>query len=189
MPSAGRAITQLLTMPCYAIGAIVYLCLAWYSDKKQIRGPIAASCAFICVIGYAILLTPAPAGVLYFGCCTVAAGIYIALGLNIAWLNTNNPRYGKRTTASGTQIMLGNISGTVAPFLYPTSDKPRFFKGHATNMAMVFLGVCIFTFFHFYFKWENKQRALGKRDYKMEGKTEEEVLAMGDENPNFRYTT
>ncbi|USW51938.1 Putative major facilitator superfamily, MFS transporter superfamily [Septoria linicola] len=189
MPSAGRAITQLLTMPCYAVGAIVYLCLAWLSDKKQIRGPIAASCGAVSVIGYGILLSNAPAGVLYFGCCVVAAGIYIALGLNIAWLNTNNPRYGKRTTASGTQIMLGNIAGTVAPFLYPTEDRPRFTKGHATNLAMVALGVCIFTFFHLYFSWENKQRRLGKRDHKMEGKTEEEILAMGDENPRFMYTT
>ncbi|KAK4617275.1 uncharacterized protein CLAFUR5_05085 [Fulvia fulva] len=189
MPEAGRATTQLLTMPCYAVGAIVYLCLAWLSDKKQTRGPIAASCAAVSVIGYGILLSNGPPGVLYFGCCVVAAGIYIALGLNIAWLNTNNPRYGSRTTASGTQIMLGNTAGIVAPFLYPTEDRPRFVKGHATNLGLVALGVLIFTFFHLYFSWENKQRRLGRRDHKMEGKTEEEILAMGADNPRFVYTT
>jgi hypothetical protein len=47
----------------------------------------------------------------------------------------------------------------------------------------------MFAFLHFYFVWENKQRRLGKRDYKMEGKTEEEILAMGDENPRFMFTT
>ncbi|KAM3416385.1 hypothetical protein BST61_g7983 [Cercospora zeina] len=189
MPEAGRAITQLLTMPCYFLGACVYLCLAWVSDKLQIRGPIAASAGAVSVIGYGVLLSNGAPGVLYFGCCLVATGIYVALGLNIAWLNTNNPRYGKRTTASGTQIMLGNIAGTVAPFLYPTQDKPRFIKGHSINLALVALGVIVFASLHLYFTWENKQRKSGKRDHKMEGKTEEEVLAMGDENPRFMYTT
>lgn len=85
--------------------------------------------------------------------------------------------------------MLGNIAGTVAPFLYPTEDRPRFTMGHATNLSLVALGVMIFTFFHLYFSWENRQRRLGKRDHKMEGKTEKEILAMGDENPRFMYTT
>lgn len=188
MPDAGRAITQLLTMPCYFAGALTYVCLAWLSDKLQLRGPIAASAGAVSVIGYGVLLSNGAPGVLYFGCFLVATGIYVALGLNIAWLNTNNPRYGKRTTASGTQIMLGNIAGTVAPFLYPTQDKPRFIKGHSINLSLVALGVIVFASLHLYFSWENKQRKAGKRDHKMEGKTEEEILAMGDENPRFMYT-
>lgn len=104
-------------MPCYAVGAIVYLSLAAVSDWKQIRGPIAATMGCVSAAGYAILLSRGPPAVLYLGCFVVAAGIYIVLGINITWLNTNNPRYGKRTTASGTQIMLGNMAGVVAPFV------------------------------------------------------------------------
>ncbi|SMR49489.1 unnamed protein product [Zymoseptoria tritici ST99CH_1A5] len=189
MPEAGRATTQLLTMPCYATGAIVYICLAWVSDWKQMRGPIAAVMGCVSAAGYATLLSRGPPGVLYFGCFLVAAGIYITLGLNIAWLNTNNPRYGKRTTASATQIMLGNIAGVVAPFLYPTNDKPYFTQGHAVNLSLVGLGAITFASLSLYLNWENKQRALGKRDHLMEGKTEEEILAMGDENPRYRFTT
>jgi hypothetical protein len=76
----------------------------------------------------------------------------------------------------------------ISPFLYPTNDKPHFTKGLATNLALVMLGVCIFVSMSIYFAWENKQRALGRRDYRMEGKTEAEIVAMGDENPHFRYT-
>lgn len=196
-------------MPCYATGAVVYLSLARISDWKQVRGPIAATMACVSAAGYAILLSRGPPGVLYFGCFVVAAGIYITLGMNITWLNTNNPRYGKRTTASGTQIMLGNMAGVVAPFvsfanhslsmkgyvltefpqLYPTNDKPHFVQGHAINLSLVALGACVFAFFTLYFSWENKQRRDGKRDWKMEGKTEEEIVAMGDENPRYMYTT
>ncbi|CZT16033.1 related to MFS transporter [Ramularia collo-cygni] len=189
MPEAGRATTQLLTMPCYAVGAIVFLILARVSDWKQVRGPIAATMGCVSATGYAILLSRGPPGVLYFGCFVVAAGLYIVGGMNMTWLNLNNPRYGKRTTASGMQIMFGNCAGVVAPFLYPTDDRPHFVRGHAVNVSLVALGACIFAFFSVYFRWENKQRRLGRRDYNVEGKTEEEILAMGDENPRFMYTT
>lgn len=85
--------------------------------------------------------------------------------------------------------MLGNIAGVVAPFLYPTNDKPYFTQGHAVNLSLVGLGAITFASLSLYLNWENKQRALGKRDHLMEGKTEEEILAMGDENPRYRFTT
>lgn len=78
---------------------------------------------------------------------------------------------------------------TVPSQLYPTGDKPHFVQGHATNLALVALGAGVFAFFSIYFTWENKQRRDGKRDFKMEGKTDEEVLAMGDESPRFMFTT
>lgn len=78
---------------------------------------------------------------------------------------------------------------TIYSQLYPTADKPHFVQGHAINLSLVGLGAVVFAFFSFYFAWENKQRRLGKRDHKMEGKTEEEILAMGDESPRFMFTT
>lgn len=117
MPDAGRAAVQLLTIPCYACGAIAYLAGAWFSDRVQIRGATTACFGAASVVGYALLISPVPPGVLYAGSCIVGLGIYAALGLPIAWLNSNNPRYGKRTAASGTHISLGNIAGVVAPFV------------------------------------------------------------------------
>ncbi|GIZ37168.1 hypothetical protein CKM354_000062600 [Cercospora kikuchii] len=191
-PDASTAIVQLYTVPCYATGAISYLIVAWFSDRTQLRGPFASVFAFISATGYAILvgagLTGTGPGVLYFGCFVAAAGIYVILGLNIAWLNTNNPRYGKRATASGMQIMLGNIPGVISPWLYTNSDAPLYTKGHSVNVALVALAGVVHGFMFFYFTWENKQRSMGKRDYKIEGKTEEEIAEMADESPRFRFT-
>lgn len=55
-------------------------------------------------------------------------------------------------------------------------------------MSLVFLGLCCFTLLTSWYRWENRQRALGKRDHLLEGKTEEEILAMGDENPRYRFS-
>jgi MFS family permease len=106
-----------VTIPCYATGAIIYLVLARISDWKQIRGPIAATMGCVSAIGYGILLSRGSPAVLYLGCFVVAAGASIVQGLGIAWLNTNNPRYGKRAAASGTQIVVGNCAGIIAPFV------------------------------------------------------------------------
>jgi hypothetical protein len=40
----------------------------------------------------------------------------------------------------------------------------------------------------YYYKQENAKRRAGKRDWKLEGKTDEEVEEMGDENPRYMYT-
>lgn len=56
----------------------------------------------------------------------VACGLYVAVGIPLSWLPNNLPRYGKRTAASGFQLTLGNTSGVMAPFIYVTTDKPRY---------------------------------------------------------------
>ena len=44
-------------------------------------------------------------------------GLYVTVGIPLAWLPTNVPRYGKRVTASGMQLTIGNAAGVMAPFV------------------------------------------------------------------------
>jgi len=113
---------QALTIPCYALGAITYLIVAHISDKQQRRGMYTVSFACISIVGYGILLSDASSGVHYFGCFLVAIGLYVAVGLPVAWLPNNCPRYGKRAAAIGFQITVGNASGIMAPFVSFTID-------------------------------------------------------------------
>lgn len=77
---------QCLTIPCYALGAITYLVSAWLSDRYQKRGIPAATFAVVCVIGYAILMSPVSSGAHYFGCFLVAMGLYVVVGIPLSWL-------------------------------------------------------------------------------------------------------
>lgn len=108
---------QALTIPCYALGAISYLVVAWLSDRTQKRAVFAAGAGFICAVGYAILVSPVSGNVKYFGCFLAAMGVYITVGIPLAWLPSNNPRYGKRTVATGLQLTIGNSAGIPAPFV------------------------------------------------------------------------
>lgn len=106
-----------LTVPCYIVGAISYLLVARLSDHQQRRGMYQVIFASTSIVGYGILLSDARAGVKYFGCFVISLGLYITLGIPLAWLPTNQPRYGKRTTATGLQLTVGNCAGIMAPFV------------------------------------------------------------------------
>lgn len=120
---------QALTVPCYALGAISYLLVARLSDAHQLRGLYCVIFGAISVVGYGILLADTSPAVHYFGCFVIALGLYVVVGIPLAWLPTNLPRYGKRTTATGLQLMIGNTSGIMAPFVSPPhSSLLSFFK-------------------------------------------------------------
>ncbi|KAI9837836.1 MAG: hypothetical protein M1819_006770 [Sarea resinae] len=179
--------TNALTVPCYALGAIAYIVVAIISDRQEIRGFYTVAFGLISVIGYAILISDVSSGAHYFACFLVALGLYVCVGLPLAWLPNNCPRYGKRTTATGLQLSLGNCSGIMAPFLYETYYGPRYTKGHAVTLSLVAFASCVYAVMAFYFSGKNKRREAGDEDGVMEGKTEEEINEMGDWSPRFRY--
>lgn len=77
---------QLLTIPCYFLGASAYMAIATVSDRTQKRGLFCVIFGILSVVGYAILLSTVSSGVHYFACFLVAAGLYIVVGLPLAWV-------------------------------------------------------------------------------------------------------
>lgn len=71
--------------------------------------------------------------------------------------------------------------------LYQTHEAPRYVRGHAVSLAMVAAAAILYAILYFYYKIANKQRAAGEEDFKIAGKTEEEIAEMGDENPRYVY--
>ncbi|KAJ0299788.1 hypothetical protein COL516b_008905 [Colletotrichum fioriniae] len=179
---------QLLTVPCYFLGAAVYMTMAFLSDRTQKRGLFCAIFGSISVIGYGVLISPTSNGVHYFGCFLVAAGLYVVVGLPLAWLPNNSPRYGKRTTASGMQLTIGNCSGVMSSFIYQAVDKPRYIRGHAVTLSMVGMATCMYGFMWFWYSRENKQREGGHVGNKYADLSDDELAELGDESPRFRYT-
>ncbi|KKK17239.1 hypothetical protein ARAM_005924, partial [Aspergillus rambellii] len=180
---------QALTIPCYALGAIAYLIVAWLSDRTQRRGIFICIFAAISVVGYGILLSDSSAGVHYFGALLVALGLYVAVGLPLAWLPTTLPRYAKRTFATGLQLTFGNVSGVMSPFLYKTTEGPRYVRGNAVTLALVGFAGIVYGLMWFYYHQKNQRRDQGLENERVAGMTDEEIDEMGDQSPRFRYTT
>ncbi|KAL4995567.1 histidine phosphatase superfamily [Aspergillus recurvatus] len=178
---------QALTIPCYALGAIAYLIIAWFSDRTQRRGVFICVFAAISVVGYGVLISGSSSGVHYFGALLVAIGLYVAVGLPLAWLPTTLPRYAKRTFATGLQLTFGNVSGVMSPFLYKTEEGPRYVRGNAVTLALVGFAGIVYGIMWAYYLWKNKRRDQGLEDEKVAGKTDEEIEEMGDMSPRFRW--
>ncbi|KAM3527251.1 hypothetical protein NHJ13051_003063 [Beauveria bassiana] len=103
-------------------------------------------------------------------------------------LPNNSPRYGKRTTATGMQLTIGNASGIMSSFIYPTSDAPRFIRGHAVTLAMVATGTVIYGLLWAWYKRENEKRAAGVVKEAYQQMSDDELRELGDESPHYRYT-
>jgi sugar phosphate permease len=116
-PGSSQAVVQVLTIPCYALGAVSYMAAARFSDARQTRAPVICAFGCISIVGYGLLLSDGSTGVHYAGCFLVAMGLYVSVGIPLAWLPSNSPRYGKRTTATGLQLTIGNAAGVLAPFV------------------------------------------------------------------------
>lgn len=188
-PGYSTALVQVLTIPCYALGAITYIIVARLSDWSQKRAVFAISFGIISIIGYAMLMSDTGSGVRYAGCFLVTMGLYVAVGIPIAWLPSNNPRYGKRTTATALQLTIGNCAGIMSSFLYPAAEGPRFVRGHAVSLSMVAFAMVVYAVMWWVFSRENMKRRNGERDSRIEGLSEHEIAALGDENPRFIYST
>ncbi|KAL7619563.1 hypothetical protein AAE478_010104 [Parahypoxylon ruwenzoriense] len=179
---------QLLTIPCYFVGAITYMGIAYLSDRQQMRGVFCVIFGAISVVGYGVLLSDSSAGVHYFGCFLVATGLYVIVGLPLAWLPNNTPRYGKRTTANGMQLTSGNAAGIMSSFIYPSTDGPRYIVGNAVSLSLVGMGACIYGFLWYWFARENKKRDGGFMKPEHESLSEDELAELGDDSPRYKYT-
>lgn len=83
----------------------------------------------------------------------------------------------------------GNLNGVVSSNIYRQKDKPRFFLGHGVVLAYLTLFLLVGSAVtRMMLASENKKRMQGKRDACVEGKSEQEVLEMGDQRPDFLYT-
>ncbi|KAK4912733.1 hypothetical protein LTR66_017262, partial [Elasticomyces elasticus] len=72
--------------------------------------------------------------------------------------------------------------------LYPSTEQPRFVRGHAVSLAMVAWAVCVYAFMAWYFTARNRERRDGKEDHKIQGMSDEQISELGDESPRYIFT-
>ncbi|KAH7245294.1 major facilitator superfamily domain-containing protein [Fusarium tricinctum] len=179
---------QGLTVPVYAVGFVTYLVCARISDRIQQRGIFCIGGGLTMILGYVLLIANQSQAMSFAGCFIVAIGLWTGSGSGMAWITVNQPRYGKRAFASGIFITIGNSAGVASPFLFEDKYKPTYRPGYGASIGMLVLAVCIHTAVYLHFKKLNKRKLSGQEDWRIEGKTEEEINEMGEHNPRYMYT-
>ncbi|KLU87131.1 hypothetical protein MAPG_06135 [Magnaporthiopsis poae ATCC 64411] len=182
------AAAQALTAPVYAAGAATYLVNARLSDRTQRRGVFSMGAMTTSIAGYGLLVANAGTATSYAGCFLVSMGLYSVGGIMLAWVMVNNPRYGKRAITSGMQLTVGNAAGVASSYMFESRYAPRFYPGYGATIGLLVLGLACIVALYCVFRWENRRRTRGELDWRVEGKTEEEVMELGERSPYFRFT-
>jgi len=135
-----------------------------------------------------MLLGSGTPAVQYIGVFLGALGIYPTVANTISWCSNNVEGVYKRGVVLGCVIGWGNLNGVVASNIYRAVDSPRYFLGHGVvlaYLALFLLGGSVVT--RVLLVRENAKMRNGARDSWVEGKSEKEVIEMGDKRPDFLY--
>ncbi|KAI0160240.1 MFS general substrate transporter [Xylariaceae sp. FL1272] len=180
--------TQLLSVPPYAVAAIVTVLVGFIADRTRQRGLCNIVISAIGFVGFILLIASESPSVKYAGTFLGAIGIYPCIANTISWMANNIEGVYKRGVVLGFVIGWGNLNGIVSSNIF--FDSPDYYQGYGVIIAymalFLFGGSILMTTL---LRIENKKRRAGKRDYLAEGKTQKELEAMGDLRPDFYYTT
>jgi MFS family permease len=186
--------SQLHTIPVYAVGAVLTLFVAWWSDRIQHRYAFTIGGVALATVGYIILLCQGPLkevhrmpiGVRYLAIFFITSGNYITQPLAVVWLANNMSGHYKRSFGAAIQIGIGNVGGIIGSNIYLANQAPYYKTGYGTGMGMLLAGGVFCTIFYFGMKWENKIRDNGGRDDRL-SLPREELENLGDDHPEFRF--
>ncbi|KAF7560340.1 hypothetical protein G7046_g3806 [Stylonectria norvegica] len=178
---------QLLSVPPYALAAVVTVFVGIYSDKAGRRGIFNLLFAPIGMVGFIMLISSSKPGVQYAGTFLGALGIYPCIPITITWVANNVEGVYKRGIVLGMVIGWGNLNGIVSSNVF--SKPPHFYAGHGTIIGYQFVGIfCGSLLMWVMLRRENKKRRAGERDVWVEGKSGAEIHELGDKRPDFLYT-
>jgi hypothetical protein len=184
---------QLLSVPPYVPATVMVIVVAYLSDKTRLRGPFILALLPAAMVGYIMLLTTNDARVKYGATFLIALGVYPSAPCILALPINNASGLYKRGTVNALQLMIANLAGFVATFIYQNNGAPRYIEAHSVVLGSLIVA-WLFMALNIWWCWsENRAREQGRRDgnwaaYQKlvdQGKTRAPI---GDRSPEFRYT-
>lgn len=178
---------QLHTVPPYVLACLVAIFIAFVSDRTRQRGLWLALFAPLGVIGFAVLRGDVSANIKYMAVFFVTIGAFPGGPAFLSWGLNNSAGPAIRAVAGGYIVSVGTLGAIVATWTYLPSDGPDYPIGHSINLGAQCFALFLALFGIAYIIWENRQRALGKRDHRLQGLSEAEANDLGYRHPEFRY--
>ncbi|RDB29892.1 hypothetical protein Hypma_014036 [Hypsizygus marmoreus] len=181
-----NASAQLLTVPPYAVAAVVLVSFSFASDRLQSRGLFMATASTIGGIGYLLLLTVHSNNrVRYFATFCITSGTYTTIGLIIAWFAHNLGSETKKATGIPMFMAIGQCGSVLGSHIYPKTEDPLYIKGFAISCALEFLAAACAIILTISYRMENARRDKLYGTPATNARVDTHELADGA--PNFRY--
>jgi MFS family permease len=182
---------QLLSAPPYVAAAASAIIFAKFSDRFYWRMPFVAIPMVIVAVAYSILISLKGAlaekrGVAYFSVVLAVIGIYPIQAAAASWNANNIAPSSRRAIGIALMNCVGNVGGIVGSFMYPDTDKPKYFTGFGLSLAFGGTGILVAFFLEWSYKNANARKAKIADEARVKY-TEEELFDMGDRSPLFKH--
>jgi len=179
---------QLMSVPPFIWAATVCVVVAVLSQRINRKGLWILIVMPFTAAGFIVQLTAKTVAVKYFGLFFCLTGSFTAAPLILSWSVDNSAGQATRAISSGFVITFANCAGVLATWTYRVVDAPKYKTGHVLNLSFALLSLPLTVAAVCNLMRRNRNRAAGKEDYKLQGKSEEETADLGHEHPGFRFT-
>jgi len=129
-----KVTSLLLVAPPYVFATVVALAVAYSSDKMGERCFHITIPVIFGMIGYIIAASTLNFTARYVSLFLMLGGVYGSYNVALAWISSTLPRpIEKRAAAIAMVNTIGNFAQIYSPYLYPSSNGPRYLKAMIAN--------------------------------------------------------
>lgn len=181
---------QLYSVIPYACAFVTVLSFCYFSDRINLKGPFILFGFTLSAIGYIMLLTVKETKAKVAATCFIAAGMYPAVVLMVAWLVINTGGYTKRASAWAFSEVVSQCLSIMGSNIYVNG--PRYIKGHSVVLGFIALSMITVVVLMFVYRRLNKRRDEILAEYTARDEehphTNKSLEDLQDFHINFRYT-
>ncbi|QRW21528.1 major facilitator superfamily transporter [Rhizoctonia solani] len=177
--------SQLRTVPPYVVASVFSIAIAYGSFRSGRRGMWLLFIVPLVITGLAILLGTSNSQANYAGVFLIAMGAFPQGPILLSWATNNSAPNTVRAVSSALVVAIGTMGPIVTSWIYLPSDSPRYPIATGVQVGAQGAFFILASFLILHNIRENRRRARGERDYRLNA-SEEEVARLGSLHPNFR---
>lgn len=127
-------------------------------------------------------------GASYTAVIIACMGIYPAAPALIAWVGNNLAPASRRAVGLGLNISVGNAGGIMGSYLFFDSDAPEYSTGFGLSLAFCLTGLISAVIAEVAYRQGNRKKEAFSEDEVRATYTQDQLVAMGEKSPLFKYT-
>ncbi|KAH8152035.1 uncharacterized protein LAJ45_04029 [Morchella importuna] len=181
-----RVTTLLLTVPVWFATFCVSLAVTIHASRTNERTWHIVIPMMVACVGNVIVTSTTNTGARFFAMFLMPMGALPAFQVILAWVANSFPRPArKRAVCMASVNMLGNVASIYGPYMYPSTDSPRYLAGGSATAGVCLACAAMALAVRFCLKRENAKLEMAEEREDEEGAAVgqgEDVRAAG-----FRY--
>lgn len=160
----GNIETLLITAPVWIATFLVSLVVTWTSGKFKDRSIHIVCLMLISFVGNVIATSTLNQPARFFAMFLMPLGAVSSYQIILAWVANSFPRpLVKRSAVISFANMIGNCANIYGPYMYPSTDGPRYIPGGASTAAVAVLVAILALVIRFVLNRQNKE--LAKKEF------------------------